>query len=539
MTLVVDGITYDSGDVKNGITAGNNKYYEDPNGNALTEAEMDNILDYAKERNIDIIPVINSPGHMDAILVTMEELGIEDVRYTNGDKVSARTVNIENDHAISFVQELVKIYAQYFGNSGASEIFNFGADEYANDVFSSPGWGELQKIGLYDDFIDYANTLSEIIKAEGMLPMSFNDGIYYNSDDSHGTFDKDIIISYWTSGWWGFYVATPTYFADKGHDILNTNDGWYWVLGNIEEGPYNYDGSMKNIKTKPFNELPGGSTVESIGSMQAIWADTPSMDHGMDRIMNLMDTFSETHSDFLIRPADYSALDEALTLVPEDLTLYTNESLEVLTEAKDSIVRNLRTTDQDLVDAMTLSVTEAIDQLELLKADYSKVDQAIKEAETLNKEHYQDFSNVTTAINAVTRDLDITKQSEVDAMAKTITEAISQLELLKADYSKVDQAIKKAESLNSKDYSNFDAITNAINAVKRDLDITQQTDVDAMATSIETAINTLKKVEKIETPNKDEKPTLPQTGMAGNITGFSTLLSGVGLALLGLRKRKA
>ena len=94
--------------LKNAMTEGNKKYYNDPNGNALTESEMNNILAYAKERGIGIIPLINSPGHMDAILVGMEALGMQDVRFTHNGNVSERTVNLRNQDAITFTQELVK-----------------------------------------------------------------------------------------------------------------------------------------------------------------------------------------------------------------------------------------------------------------------------------------------------------------------------------------------------------------------------------------------------------------------------------------------
>ena len=148
MSITVNGTTYESEAVKNAMTEGNKKYYNDPNGNALTESEMNNILAYAKERGIGIIPLINSPGHMDAILVGMEALGMQDVRFTHNGNVSERTVNLRNQDAITFTQELVKKYAVYFGNAGVSEIFNFGADEYANDVFGNPGWSYLQDLKL-------------------------------------------------------------------------------------------------------------------------------------------------------------------------------------------------------------------------------------------------------------------------------------------------------------------------------------------------------------------------------------------------------
>lgn len=53
----------------------------------------------------------------------------------------------------------------------------------------------------YEKFIAYANDLARIVKSHGLKPMAFNDGIYYNSDTSFGSFDKDIIVSMWTGGW--------------------------------------------------------------------------------------------------------------------------------------------------------------------------------------------------------------------------------------------------------------------------------------------------------------------------------------------------
>lgn len=429
MSIIVNNKTYTSDAVKDAITVGNNHYYKDPNGDALTEDEMNRIVAYAKERDMNIIPVINSPGHMDSILVAMEELGIENVRYSNNGKESERTVNIENSEAIAFTKELVKKYVNYFGQTGVTEIFNFGADECANDVFTDPGWGELQRIGLYDEFIDYANDLAKIIKDAGMTPMCFNDGIYYNSKDEFGTFDKDIIISYWTAGWWGFYVAKPEYLVNKGHKILNTNDAWYWVLGNINDGGYKYTDTLNNINNKKFTVVTGATgEIPIIGSMQCVWCDEPRKEHDMDRIMNLMDLYSEKNADYLIRPADFTKVDEAINKVPSDLSIYTADSVSKLNEAIDKVDRSIRVTEQDVVDKCAVDIEKAITDLKLKNADYSKVDEAIAKAGTLNKEEYVDYSKVEAAIKAVKRGLDITKQDEVDAMAKAIDEAIDSLE---------------------------------------------------------------------------------------------------------------
>ena len=428
MSITVDGKTYASEAVKKAITAGND-HYKDPNGNALNETEMNRIVAYAKERGLHIIPVINSPGHMDSILVAMEELGMKNVRYSYNGKESERTVNIESDEAIAFTKELVKKYVTYFANANVSEIFNFGADEYANDVFSNPGWGELQKIGLYDEFVVYANDLAKIIKDAGMKPMCFNDGIYYNKKDSSGTFDQDIIISYWTAGWWGFNVAKAEYLVNKGHKILNTNDAWYWVLGNIDTGGYNYNSTVNNINNKKFTDVTGASNeLPIIGSMQCVWCDTPSKEHDMDRIIKLMDLYSQKHTDYLIRPADFTKVDEAIAKIPEDLSIYTTESVEKLNTAIDNIDRSIRVTEQSIVDGYAAAIEQAIIDLTLKDADYSKVDEAIAKAEALNKDEYTDFSKVDAAVKAVKRGLDITKQKDVDAMAAAINEALAALE---------------------------------------------------------------------------------------------------------------
>lgn len=429
MSITVDGKTYASEAVKKAITAGNDHYYKDPNGNALNETEMNRIVAYAKERGLHIIPVINSPGHMDSILVAMEELGMKNVRYSYNGKESERTVNIESDEAIAFTKELVKKYVTYFANANVSEIFNFGADEYANDVFSNPGWGELQKIGLYDEFVVYANDLAKIIKDAGMKPMCFNDGIYYNKKDSSGTFDQDIIISYWTAGWWGFNVAKAEYLVNKGHKILNTNDAWYWVLGNIDTGGYNYNSTVNNINNKKFTDVTGASNeLPIIGSMQCVWCDTPSKEHDMDRIIKLMDLYSQKHTDYLIRPADFTKVDEAIAKIPEDLSIYTTESVEKLNTAIDNIDRSIRVTEQSIIDGYAAAIEQAIIDLTLKDADYSKVDEAIAKAEALNKDEYTDFSKVDAAVKAVKRGLDITKQKDVDAMAAAINEALAALE---------------------------------------------------------------------------------------------------------------
>jgi hypothetical protein len=124
-------------------------------------------------------------------------------------------------------------------------------------------------------------------------------------------------------------------------------------------------------------------------------------------------------------------------------------------------------------------------------ADYTDVDAAIKRSNLLNKNNYKDFSKVEEAINAVNRDKDITEQEVVNGYAKAINEAIDQLEYKDADYTEVDKAIEKANKLNKENYKDFSKVEDAIKTVVRSKNITEQDEVDAMAKAINDAIDAL------------------------------------------------
>ena len=175
-----------------------------------------------------------------------------------------------------------------------------------------------------------------------------------------------------------------------------------------------------------------------------------------------------------------------------------------------------------------------------LPADYTKVDEAIAKANALNTDEYKDFTAVEAAVNAVVRDKNITEQSEVDAMAKAIEDAIAALQYKDADYTKVDAAIAKANALKKDDYKDFSGVEAAVNAVVRDKNITEQSEVDAMAKAIEDAIAALEKKPASTKPGTSDKS--PQTGDTSNLALWIALLFISGCAAIGTtvvsRKKK-
>ena len=387
MTIKANGKTYASDDVKRALENGTDAYYKDPNGNHLTESQMTDLINYAKDKGIGLIPTVNSPGHMDAILHAMKELGIQKPNFNYLGKESARTVDLDNKEAVEFTKALIDKYAAYF--AGKSDIFNIGLDEYANDATNAKGWTVLQTQGKYSKFITYANDLAHIVKSHGLKPMAFNDGIYYNSDTSFGTFDKDIIVSMWTGGWGGYDVASSKLLVEKGHQILNTNDAWYYVLGRNADGQgwYNLDQGLNGIKNTPITSVPKseGADIPFIGGMVAAWADDPAQRYSPSRLFKLMRSFANANAEYFA--ADYESAEQALKEVPTDLNRYTAESVAAVKEAEKairSLDSNLSRAQQDTIDQAIAKLQEAVSNL-TFTPEAQKEEDAKREVEKLAK----------------------------------------------------------------------------------------------------------------------------------------------------------
>ena len=238
-------------------------------------------------------------------------------------------------------------------------------------------------------------------------------------------------------------------------------------------------------------------------------------------------------------PADYTKVDEAIAKA-NALNKDNFKDFSAVETAVNAVVRDKNITEQSEVDAMAKTIEDAIAALQYKDADYTKVDAAIAKANALNKDNYKDFTGVEAAVNAVTRGKNLTEQTEVDAMAKAIEDAIAALQYKDADYTKVDAAIAKANALNKNDYKDFSGVETAVKAVVRGKNITEQSEVDKMAKAIGDAIAALEKKTASTKPGTSDKS--PQTGDTSNLALWIALLFISGGAAIGTtvvsRKKK-
>ena len=322
-------------------------------------------------------------------------------------------------------------------------------------------------------------------------------------------------------------------------DISNTNTDNLTCRDNI------YQIVVDNDRTFDLSTLPGNFDVAKTSDWSGgkVSGNTLTVESGKDTVTYKYDCGKGRSVTFTLKFvglfADYTKVDEAIAkanaLNKDDYKDFTGVEAAV-----NAVVRGKNITEQSEVDAMAKAIEDAIAALQYKDADYTKVDEAIAKANALNKDDYKDFSAVDSAVNAVVRGKNITEQSEVDAMAKAIEDAIAALQYKDADYTKVDEAIAKANALKKDDYKDFSGVEAAVKAVVRGKNITEQSEVDKMAKDIEAAIAALEKKPASTKAGASDKG--PRTGDTSNLALWFALLFVSGGAVIGTtavsRKKK-
>ena len=270
MSFTANGTTYSHETVVSNVEAGNKLQNSSGDASWLTRTEMDEIIATAQTLGIEIVPLLNLPGHANAILDIVNNNMYNAKIYGT---VSQNTLDVTNDAACNFGYEIFKKYVDYFSSKGC-KYFNFGADEYGNDVGENPHFDVLNGTG-YQKLSAFINRLAAYIGTKNMTPRTFNDALYYNGWDMQtgtNTAIQKIQCCYWSSGWGSYPVAAADTIDGKDHAMINTNGEYYYVLGkndNFDNG-YSYASGFDN------SAFAGNKKISNpIGSMFCIWCDFP------------------------------------------------------------------------------------------------------------------------------------------------------------------------------------------------------------------------------------------------------------------------
>ena len=249
-----------------------------PSDGYLTKADMLDIIKECQKYHIELVPSLDSPGHMSYVLNYLpSDWDCSSIWSESTDFRSVQTFNIfEKQECKDFLKELFAEYAEFFSEAGCKH-FNIGGDEFLNQ------FGRMTS-EQYALVMDYFNDISALVKEYGMTARAWNDGLMYG-DYTGYTLDPDIEICYW-SGPSG--TATIQKFVENGNKVINMADAkMYYVLGSWWMSAANPAGDVIFDTWTP-GTLPGHSNYGDqtmdypyddslLGASFAVWCDTPSM----------------------------------------------------------------------------------------------------------------------------------------------------------------------------------------------------------------------------------------------------------------------
>lgn len=299
LRFVLDGMPQD---LKDAIAQGN-KNFHDSTTNELTQAEMTEIISYAKGKNIEIVPLLNMPGHMDGILSSNKYSGYK----LSG---SEGSLDLNNENAVAFGKELLSMLVEYFKTQGC-KFFNFGADEYGQGIRNPYIESSVAQVN-YKQLIDYMNACAEIIENAGMTARCFNDFVCYNNRTSCDL-KKSVQVCYWSNQWNGSEYNTVDVINDAGYKLINTNQKWYFVPSKADEygknvvlsNFINFDVTkFQNIKSgwnstsTTYSQITGGNNV---GAMFCIWCDTPSVAVDLSDVKELIAAMADANPTYFTK----------------------------------------------------------------------------------------------------------------------------------------------------------------------------------------------------------------------------------------------
>ncbi|QWF77765.1 family 20 glycosylhydrolase [Amycolatopsis sp. CA-230715] len=252
---------------------------------ALTKDEVRQLITFAKRYHVEVVPALDSPGHLGQALAAHPEL---QVRLSDG-TVSKGDLDYSNPAARKLIGELVDEYADLFGG----RYFHIGGDEFAalHDPAKVPqllGYARAEvgaSADVYDGYDHYQNELVDLLARKGKTAIAYNNS--WRVEPRLEPLDKSVIVDFWAR-------QSPEWprvrdWLDAGYLVRNMDENLlYYVIAkrfqDAETGKTRTPGWLferwrpeRYLRTSftqelEYDEVPR-QTPGQFGSVLAIWSD--------------------------------------------------------------------------------------------------------------------------------------------------------------------------------------------------------------------------------------------------------------------------
>ncbi|MFF7308539.1 family 20 glycosylhydrolase [Streptomyces sp. NPDC008137] len=242
----------------------------------LTKAQVRKIVDLAESRHITVVPEIDSPGHLGAVIDAHPDLQL---RTAQGSAVQG-AIDISKAESADIVDDLLNEYADLF----PGKPWHLGADEYQALVRSDPeaAFPQLaaaarEKYGsgatVADLTTGWLNDRAATVREHQRVPRAWNDGFFRGGSVQA---DKDIQVAYWTGKEIG--AREPLEYLEAGRKVINYNDEFlYYVLGEPQTFVYPTGQRIYEQWTplvlRGTTAVPERYNAQILGGSFAVWCD--------------------------------------------------------------------------------------------------------------------------------------------------------------------------------------------------------------------------------------------------------------------------
>lgn len=490
-TLCIGGESY-------GVAADNGKY--------ITQDEMREIAAVAKLYHVEIIPSLDSPGHMNYAVKKYNAQYETDIgNYFHYEGKTAivqgsgpddaqtnysRGIDISNPDAVTFAKKLYAEYAAFFKELGCTK-FDIGGDEllgWGASLSSVSKWKQLDhwkayaqqrsgnsKAVAYDAFMYYMNDIYDLVKSYGYTSIRmWNDDALRSADTGWSkvvTLNPNMEIQYWTPTANNSKNNIWTYL-NAGYKAYNfLNDYNYYVLGKAHDGSDTYHGITpqriyENWAPNIFTPYGGTGSNTAIGNTNVkgsafcVWCDKPSTESAATVKAGILPC---------LRVNGAKAWDADL-----NSTISYSRARELL----------------NLIGDVPTKLPAAPEVKQYIAPDMTALKAAIAEYDTFDSKLYTgvSFEKYTSAVESGKALLDAKKptQADVDTAVAAINAAKAALELLiKVDFTALDKELSIFGSTNEADYTAetytaYKVYAETARALRNSSDATQE-QVDAAA----------------------------------------------------------